>query len=676
MQNPSDPQQPQSSNHFGFIDGISQPTLQPASAVRTFWKDEVKKGDLFLGYENSRGDDPGSPQPFLDDGSFLVVRRLRQHADRLDRAVDAAARRLAPGNVGQQQALRELFRAKMLGRQSNGSHLLGGRDPAGNDFDYRLDRDGAACPFAAHVRRANPRDLGAPVKPPRIARRGMSFGQRPPPGSGGDSYGVMFMAYNASIAEQFEVVQRWLAGGNSSGVSSADSDPIMGVPEKGVRRIFRFIHEGQVVRLDLGEEPLVQLEWGLYAFAPSIDALKKLSQPEQLIPPPSPTTRDRAHEPLDSSETADINAALLHDDAWRLRLEDGRQREAAWRGVKHPGSKSAGSPLAAAGVLNTEYGLLVGSPSAVLEVLKDDGSKFSTSGYGRRMAKSIGLGFLGEDDVGSGESSGHGAPYVERVNKAIETTINEAAAYSAAYNLAQGILNQAIQGNSLSLEASSFAGKIVGALCAQWFGIPDAKATIEPGARSDNPDAPPRCPGHLLAVSRYVFSPHTTETVANVATEQGRSFSTAVETLLKGSSAVKAAPLTAAILAAMKDQPAELGARTVAGVMLGFPATVIGNLATVIVMLTTGKDLWDWQQRLVVASGGLGAMPSFACAKDTLRDRLLQTMRKSPVPYMDWRTAACDGTLEGVQFKKGDIVVVGLGAAVQESNGDSMLMFG
>jgi hypothetical protein len=32
------------------------------------------------------------------------------------------------------------------------------------------------------------------------------------------------MAYCASIAEQFEAIQRWIAGGNSSGVGSAQGD--------------------------------------------------------------------------------------------------------------------------------------------------------------------------------------------------------------------------------------------------------------------------------------------------------------------------------------------------------------------------------------------------------------------------------------------------------------------
>ena len=48
------------------------------------------------------------------------------------------------------------------------------------------------------------------------------------------------MAYNASIAEQFEVIQRWITGGNTTGVASWQSDPLMGVAQEGDPRTFSF----------------------------------------------------------------------------------------------------------------------------------------------------------------------------------------------------------------------------------------------------------------------------------------------------------------------------------------------------------------------------------------------------------------------------------------------------
>ena len=237
----------------------------------------------------------------LRDGSFLALRKLRQDIEELEevlyrttrQAIDAAA----PGDPAP-VAMRETLLAKMMGRWPTGHPKAGlpltqvpPPDPLLNDFNYDYDTQGQQCPFHAHIRRANPRvrvtraDGG--VRPPRIVRRGMSYG---PPVKPDDTQaaqqerGLVFMAYNASLGEQFEVVQRWLAGGNSSGSYSGDSDPFLGLAEPGRLRHFRFEHEGQTVRMALDgsdrlhdePRPFVRLEWGAYFFAPSKKALANL----------------------------------------------------------------------------------------------------------------------------------------------------------------------------------------------------------------------------------------------------------------------------------------------------------------------------------------------------------------------------------------------------------------
>ncbi len=66
-------------------------------------------------------------------------------------------------------------------------------------------------------------------KVPRIIRRGMSYGPARDE-AGGDDRGIIFQAYNASIAEQFEVIQRWVSGGNSTGTYSRQNDALLGLP--------------------------------------------------------------------------------------------------------------------------------------------------------------------------------------------------------------------------------------------------------------------------------------------------------------------------------------------------------------------------------------------------------------------------------------------------------------
>src|SRR6185436_2276617 len=97
-------------------------------------------------------------------------------------------------------------------------------------------------------------------------------------GAEGEERGIFFMAYNASISEQYEVIQRWVNGGNSTGIASWQNDPLMGVGQADGRRTFRFDYRDsggrkKTVRFDL-EEPFVRLQWGAYLFVPSMAAIK------------------------------------------------------------------------------------------------------------------------------------------------------------------------------------------------------------------------------------------------------------------------------------------------------------------------------------------------------------------------------------------------------------------
>lgn len=683
--------EPFARNHFGFVDGISQPTLQTTGRAPVFWDDTVKTGELFLGYANGRGDQrvPNQPDPWLDNGSFLVVRKLRQYNERLQHVVDQEVRRLAPDSQQEQHRWREIFLSKMLGRRPDGAPLAVATGVSSNDFDYRYDSTGALCPFAAHTRRANPRELKPEQMPPRIARRGMSYGSLPSNRAVNADYGLVFMCYCASVAEQFEVIQRWIAGGNGSGVSSAQSDPFLGVPETGRRHVFRFLDGGAVRRLDLGDEAFVELQWGLYAFVPSIVALQALRN----IRDASPDAAADQQAPHDAAAEAEANQQAPHDAApeaevcqqaptpearnekleqWRRLLEDDGTRAAAWAEVR-------ARPYN--GVRDTEYGVLVGSKAAVLEVLKDDGRRFSVGGYGECMEQSIGLGYLGQDDLGP--HAGHQLPYVEKVNKAIEG-VTEAQAYGAAVTAAGGVLKDlldrqpgALGSRAAIVNLSAFAGGVTTALCLQWFGLPDG-ACVEAGARSDEEHpGKPLCPGNWLAVSRYVFSPRPWPVAKRIAEPQGQDLRQAVKDFL--ASSARKGPLTEAIVAALQKVPdTQVGpdapARIVAGVILGIPATLIGNLLTVLMKWIGDRSLWDRQQEFLA----LARQPDYDDASRLLRQQLLCTMSASPVPYMDWRTVVEDTEICGVKVKadKDKPLIVGLGSAMQDAGETSKLMFG
>src|SRR5262249_48378863 len=153
--------------------------------------------------------------------------------------------------------------------------------------------------------------------------------------------GLIFMAYNAHLAEQFEVVQRWVAGGNASGGYSAQGDPLLGVVDPGAGpRLYPFEHDKRAYEIDLGPDPFVTLQWGAYFFVPSIPlrggAFFSGPPPRALRPLPGPGGR-----PLPRRPAVQLPASMPRVDAfdaWRGWLEDRApprsRRDAAWAWVR------------------------------------------------------------------------------------------------------------------------------------------------------------------------------------------------------------------------------------------------------------------------------------------------------------------------------------------------------
>ena len=185
------------------------------------------------------------------------------------------------------------------------------------------------------------------------------------------------MAYNASLGEQYELVQRWLNGGNSSGSYSGQSDPIFGLAEPGRLRHFRFEHQGQTVRMALDgsdglhdePRPFVRVEWGAYLFAPSKSALAILKERAEAKYDTRPVTWSADtgdHKIADLREIEKRHGAQAAITAWKAALEDPDAATdftsaSIWAAIReHHG-----------GVLRTPYGVLVADRDMVQEVFAD-----------------------------------------------------------------------------------------------------------------------------------------------------------------------------------------------------------------------------------------------------------------------------------------------------------------
>jgi deferrochelatase/peroxidase EfeB len=173
----------------------------------------------------------------------------------------------------------------MVGRWPSGAPLVKAPDQDAealaddNDFTYRDDPRGLACPIGAHIRRANPRDsLGTDPAGSlrtsdrhRLLRRARSYDLGRDGGTG-----LYFICLAGDLGRQFEFVQHtWLNNATFNGLYD-DADPLTGprdpagatftVPGRPVRRRYR------------GLPQFIRTRGGAYFFLPGISAVRYLAQ--------------------------------------------------------------------------------------------------------------------------------------------------------------------------------------------------------------------------------------------------------------------------------------------------------------------------------------------------------------------------------------------------------------
>ncbi len=283
--------------HFGFADGIAQPVLASQRKHDPLARagNVVRDGEFVLGYRNEYGAFANAPALGLDgslgkNGTYLVFRQIEQDVAGLWNFIGSAAQN--------DPDTQELLAAKIVGRWRSGAPIVTypGADPdpleletATDDFVFRDDPHGFACPFGAHIRRANPRDglrtsndaaesLRRAARH-RLLRRGRSYGARiaDPRTADGIERGLHFIAICADIERQFEFVQQTWINNPVFGGLVGEVDPLVGDQSQGdaVMTI-----PGTLARVRVrGMTSFVTVRGGAYFFLPSLRALAWLGEP-------------------------------------------------------------------------------------------------------------------------------------------------------------------------------------------------------------------------------------------------------------------------------------------------------------------------------------------------------------------------------------------------------------
>jgi Dyp-type peroxidase family len=301
--------------HFGFADGISQPTIAGLSTRLDTPPNTIQPGEFILGYVNEygrytdrplleRAEDPTRLLPpdaegtgkadLARNGSYLVFRQLSQDVHRFWQFVDRAT---LQANGENDPHKRTWLAARMVGRWKSGAPLTLTPDKdderlaKANDFTYQYaDEFGLNCPIGSHVRRSHPRDSLDPDpgtvnsvsldKRHRLLRRGREYG--PPvadafaatPEDDPDR-GLYFISVAGNIGRQFEFVQHtWINNGTFDGLCD-EPDPLVGNRAAGAAN---FSIQAEPVRQRYTNLPqFVTVRGGAYFFLPGLRALKYLS---------------------------------------------------------------------------------------------------------------------------------------------------------------------------------------------------------------------------------------------------------------------------------------------------------------------------------------------------------------------------------------------------------------
>lgn len=265
-----DDERPPAREHFGFVDGVSQPVIKGTRRRRNHNSSpihQIAAGEFLFGYRDEHGFYPPSPtiaaefdregrllaidadgmpadgnagtHDFGRNGSFVVIRQLEQHVERFnDYCRKEAASLRGSGARGFEAANDEWIAARIVGRWKNGSSLTRNPDGPGRELDNQFtygaeDPQGLHCPLGAHIRRSNPRDsLGTDIdtqlrisKRHRILRVGRSYVLDR---GGKTEKGLLFICFNASFERQYEFIQQtWMSARNFHGLRG-EKDPLIG----------------------------------------------------------------------------------------------------------------------------------------------------------------------------------------------------------------------------------------------------------------------------------------------------------------------------------------------------------------------------------------------------------------------------------------------------------------
>jgi Dyp-type peroxidase family len=282
--------------HFGYVDGRSQPLFikqdihkettvtDPGTSGISHWNPTFNLSRLMV------HDGGGTAEHSM--GSFFVMRKLEQNVKKF-KATEAALQKKLEKKQSPGTLKEEVAGSMIVGRFENGTPitLQDTEIPGGpgvevkNNFNYDQDPAGLKCPFHAHIRKTNPRGASDAERAPIMARRGITYGKRKLLANGSlntkdepsKNVGLLFMAYNVDIAEQFEFTQQSWANNTDFPKGGVGPDPIIGQGNSDPQHNPSRWNQAGCKIEDSHFADCVTMKGGEYFFAPSRSFLQNVS---------------------------------------------------------------------------------------------------------------------------------------------------------------------------------------------------------------------------------------------------------------------------------------------------------------------------------------------------------------------------------------------------------------
>jgi deferrochelatase/peroxidase EfeB len=283
--------------HFGYTDGIGQPTIR--GGPERYLPDHQQPCEpwLFVLREEAENYFVPEPRELGLNGSFAAFKMIMTDVVGFRDFLQSQKDKIDP----------ELLAAKMCGRWRNGVPLALSPDtnspPGGipaeqlNNFEYvnadgSGDPKGLRCPVGAHIRRINPR--GQPVtgqgtpggsnNTHRLIRRGLPYGPAfdPTQPYDGIERGLLGYFINSNIENQYEfVLGQWVNESEFAGavrLHPKSKDPIVGTQDP-AESIFVIPQVDGAPPIKItGFSSFVTTRAAAYCFLPSVTALKFISR--------------------------------------------------------------------------------------------------------------------------------------------------------------------------------------------------------------------------------------------------------------------------------------------------------------------------------------------------------------------------------------------------------------